>query len=168
MTTRCDDGPEFEPDDPLAVILRSSSSDTLGPPVGQYEAIRRAAVRRRLVRTAARAGMVCVVAVLVVLPLRLAASESPASPTVPLAPPPMRGPSLPPPSRTPATPPAPVTPRPDTTAGPSAEPPSEKKGPGRDTDRASTQAGDGGPSDRGRRDPRPSEPRQTGGPSAMR
>ncbi|MFD3913106.1 hypothetical protein [Streptomyces sp. NPDC058603] len=153
MTTRCDDGPEFEPDDPLAVILRSSSSDTLGPPVGQYEAIRRAAVHRRLVRTAARAGMVCVVAVLVVLPLRLAASGSPASPTVPLAPPPMRGPSLPPPPQTPATPPAPVVPRPDTTAGPSAEPPSEKKDPARDTDRASTQGSDEGPRDMGRARP---------------
>ncbi|MFE2637108.1 hypothetical protein ACFXKF_20430 [Streptomyces scopuliridis] len=128
MTTRFDEGPEFGPDDPLAVILRPSS-DNLGPPAGRYEAIRRAAVRRRLLRTAARAGMVCVVAALVVLPFRLAAPGSSVSPTVPLAPPPVRSPSTspsPPSPQTPTTPPDPVTPRPDATATPTAEPPSER------------------------------------------
>ncbi|MEV6420579.1 hypothetical protein [Streptomyces sp. NPDC051662] len=128
MTTRFDDGPEFEPDDPLAVILRPSS-DSLGPPAGRYEAIRRAAARRRLLRTASRVGMACVVAALIVLPLRLAAPESPASPTVPLAPPTVRGPSTPPPSQAPPTKPDLVTPSPEPTATQSAGPPSERDAP---------------------------------------
>ncbi|MCL7377260.1 hypothetical protein [Streptomyces sp. 35G-GA-8] len=127
MTTRFDDGPEFESDDPLAVILRPSS-DTLGPPAGRYEAIRRAAARRRLLRTASRVGVACVVAALVVVPLRLAASGSPTSPTAPLAPPPVRSSSTPPPEA-PTTAPDPVAPSDETTAERSVEPPSEREAP---------------------------------------
>ncbi|MFE7565979.1 hypothetical protein ACFU76_03270 [Streptomyces sp. NPDC057539] len=130
MTTRFDDGPEFESDDPLAVILRPSS-DTLGPPAGRYETIRRAAARRRLLRTASRVGVACVVAALVVVPLRLAASgspTSPASPTVPLAPPPVRSSSTPPPPA-PTTAPDVGTPSDETTAKRSVEPPSEREVP---------------------------------------
>ncbi|MCX5279435.1 MULTISPECIES: hypothetical protein [unclassified Streptomyces] len=92
MITHADDGPEFEPDDPLAVILRPPS-DLLGPPAGRYEAIRRGAARRRLLRASLGAGLACAVAVLVALPLRAAQSEGPASPAVPLAPPPASSPS---------------------------------------------------------------------------
>ncbi|MFI1441989.1 hypothetical protein [Streptomyces fructofermentans] len=87
MTTRFDEGPEFEPDDPLAVILRPPS-DYLGPPPGRYEAIRRAAVRRRVLRVAVGAGLTCAAAFLVALPLQVTTPEAPVSPTVPLAPPP--------------------------------------------------------------------------------
>ncbi|MDX2766367.1 hypothetical protein [Streptomyces europaeiscabiei] len=45
MITRPDEGPDFEPDDPLTVILRPPA-DRLGPPPGRYETIRRTAVRR--------------------------------------------------------------------------------------------------------------------------
>ncbi|MGY0058614.1 hypothetical protein ACWY4P_19025 [Streptomyces sp. LZ34] len=86
MTTRLDDGPEFEPDDPLTVILRPTT-DHLSPPPGQYEAIRRTATRRRLLRTAGGVGLACATAALIALPLHLAARETPAPPTVPLAPP---------------------------------------------------------------------------------
>ncbi|MET7386811.1 hypothetical protein ACFYPT_33580 [Streptomyces sp. NPDC005529] len=92
MITHSDDGPDFEPDDPLAVIMRPPS-DLLGPPAGRYEAIRRGAARRRLLRASLGAGLACAVAVLVALPLRAAQSEGPASPTVPLAPPPASSPS---------------------------------------------------------------------------
>ncbi|GAA0925074.1 MULTISPECIES: hypothetical protein [Streptomyces violaceusniger group] len=88
-------GPEREPDDPLAVILRPPS-DYLGPPPGRYEAIRRAATRRKLLRTAAGVGASCAVAALLALPLRAAAPEPPARPTVPLAPPPATGRTTPP------------------------------------------------------------------------
>ncbi|MBX9366979.1 hypothetical protein K4G64_38885, partial [Streptomyces sp. WAC04114] len=78
MTTRLDDdGPESGPDDPLAVILRPSSPDYLGAPPGQYETIRRRATRRRLLRTAAGAGLCCVAAVLIAVPLRHTAPEHP-------------------------------------------------------------------------------------------
>lgn len=89
MTTRLDDdGPDFDPDDPLAVILRPSD-EYLGPPVGRYEAIRRRASRRRLLRTSAGVGvgLACAVGVLVALPFRATVSDAPTSPTVPLAPP---------------------------------------------------------------------------------
>ncbi|MER5844799.1 hypothetical protein ABT099_31825 [Streptomyces prasinus] len=107
MITHSDEGPDFEPDDPLAVILRPAPGH-LGPPSGRYEEIRRAAARRRLVRAAVGAGVSCVVAALVVLPFRSAAPDGPASPTVPLAPPPV--------SSSPPEPAPPATPRP---AGPS-------------------------------------------------
>ncbi|MFF5139717.1 hypothetical protein ACFY6U_08310 [Streptomyces sp. NPDC013157] len=87
MTTRFDDEPEFDgPDDPLAVILRPPAAH-LGPPPGRYEEIRRAAGRRRLVRTVAGAGVTCAVAVCVALSLHLTAPAAPHSPQVPLAPP---------------------------------------------------------------------------------
>ncbi|MYS52208.1 hypothetical protein GTW46_19415, partial [Streptomyces sp. SID6013] len=65
MTTRLEDGPDgpddrdepgFGPDgdDPLLVLLRPGA-DFLGPPPGRYEAIRRRASRRRLLRAAAGA-----------------------------------------------------------------------------------------------------------------
>lgn len=103
MTTRLDGDPgdpESAPDDPLAVILRPSSPDYLGAPPGQYETIRRRATRRRLLRTAAGAGLCCVAAVLITLPLRHTAPERPTTPTIPMAPPTTRttppGPSAPP------------------------------------------------------------------------
>lgn len=113
MTTRLDDGPEFEPDDPLAVILRPAS-DRLAPPPGRYEAIRRTATRRRVLRTAAGVGVSCAVAALVALPLHLATRESPAPPSVPLAPPASGRTASPTPSATPtpSSSPAHVSPRP--------------------------------------------------------
>ncbi|WP_185931113.1 MULTISPECIES: hypothetical protein [unclassified Streptomyces] len=89
MITHADEGPEFEPDDPLAVILRPTA-DPLGPPPGRFEAIRRSAARRRMVRALAGVGVTCAVAALVAVPLQQAATgDKPASPTVPLAPPPV-------------------------------------------------------------------------------
>ncbi|MFJ8110788.1 hypothetical protein [Streptomyces sp. NPDC096132] len=89
-----DDGPDLDrpdPDDPLTVILRPAQG-RLAPPPGRFEEIRRGAVRRRVLRTAAGVGATCAVAALaVLLPLRLTAQESPARPTVPLAPPPVSG-----------------------------------------------------------------------------
>jgi hypothetical protein len=87
-----DEGPGLGPDDPLAVILRPAS-DYLGPPAGRYRTIRRGAARRKALRAAAGAALTCAVATLVVLPFRLAAHEGPASPAVPLAPPPMSSPT---------------------------------------------------------------------------
>ncbi|SFG14902.1 hypothetical protein [Streptomyces mirabilis] len=107
MITHSDEGPDFEPDDPLAVILRPAS-DYLGPPPGHYEAIRRGAARRRLLRTAVGVGSVCAVAALVALPIGLSTSQAPASPTVPLAPPSEGRPSSVPPS--PSASPAPADP----------------------------------------------------------
>ncbi|MFJ5729036.1 hypothetical protein [Streptomyces paradoxus] len=104
MTTRLDDdGPEPGTDDPLAVILRPSSPEYLGAPPGQYRAIRRRATRRRLLRTAAGAGLACVAAVLISVPLRHTAPERPTIPTIPMAPPTTR--TAPP---TPSAPPTPV------------------------------------------------------------
>jgi hypothetical protein len=95
LITYSDDGPEFEPDDPLAVILRPVP-DRLGPPPGRYEEIRRGAARRRLVRAAvgAGAGLACAVAALVVLPPQSSAPGDPVSPSVPLAPPSVSSPSV--------------------------------------------------------------------------
>ncbi|MBD9736028.1 hypothetical protein IGX29_30390, partial [Streptomyces sp. H28] len=101
MITHADEGPEFAPDDPLAVLLRPSS-DHLGPPPGRFEEIRRAAARRRLVRAAAGAGLACGAALLIALPLQQTAPDGPASPTVPLAPPPVSSTSPTPPSPEPA------------------------------------------------------------------
>lgn len=109
MITHSDEGSDFEPDDPLAVILRPAS-DYLGPPAGRYEAIRRGAARRRLLRTAVGVGSVCAVAALVALPVRLSTSQAPTSPTVPLAPPSEGSPSAVPP--TPQASPESVSPSP--------------------------------------------------------
>lgn len=106
MTTRVDgdEGPEFDRDDPFLVVLRPTPGH-LSPPPGRYERIRRAAVRRRLLRTAAGAGLTVAVAGLVALPLLRAASEPPASPAVPMAPPSTTAPQSPPPDTgRPATP----------------------------------------------------------------
>ncbi|MGX5186018.1 hypothetical protein ACWKT5_25250 [Streptomyces avermitilis] len=113
MITHSDDGPDFEPDDPLAVILRPPS-DHLGPPAGRYEAIRRGAARRRLLRAAAGAGLSCAVAALIALPLHLATPGAPPSPTVPLAPPPA---SSSPTAPAPPASPEPVSPSPSPSAG---------------------------------------------------
>ncbi|MFD9002300.1 hypothetical protein ACFV0T_15205 [Streptomyces sp. NPDC059582] len=108
MITASDDGPDLDPDDPLAVILRPTT-EHLGPPPGRYEEIRRSATRRRLLRVAAGAGLTGAVAVLVALPFQLTTSETPVSPTVPLAPPPASSPSVVP---SPTRSAEPVTPRP--------------------------------------------------------
>ncbi|WP_327185320.1 hypothetical protein [Streptomyces sp. NBC_01334] len=99
-----DDGPDLDPDDPLTVILGPVPGH-LGPPPGRYEEIRRGAVRRRLLRTAAGVGATCGIAALaVLLPLHLTASDAPTRPVVPLAPPSVSGPStVPPPSPVPDT-----------------------------------------------------------------
>jgi hypothetical protein len=119
LTTRFDedDDPEFgsidpttpghDPDDPLLVLLGPAPA-YLGAPPGRYEEIRRTAVRRRRIRTAAGVGMVCAVAGLIALPLNLMTSHSPRSPTVPQAPPISTSPSTPPADRSPA----PATPQP--------------------------------------------------------
>ncbi len=109
MITHADEDPEFEPDDPLAVLLRPTS-EHLGPPPGRFETIRRRAARRRLVRTAVGAGVTCAVALLVALPLQNAAtSDRPVTPTVPLAPPPVT--TTPSPRQGPRCRPGPPSPR---------------------------------------------------------
>ncbi|GGW95313.1 hypothetical protein GCM10010297_16340 [Streptomyces malachitofuscus] len=113
MITHADEGPEFEPDDPLAVILRPPS-DRLGPPPGRFEAIRRGAARRRLVRTVAGVGLTCAAVALVAVPLQQAATaDRPTSPTVPLAPPPVSDSpsSVPRPSTSPKPAESPTAPR---------------------------------------------------------
>ncbi|MFE9678691.1 hypothetical protein ACFYO5_32040 [Streptomyces sp. NPDC006259] len=95
MITHADDagdGTDHAPDDLLTVILRPPSGH-LSPPPGHYEAVRRGAARRRLLRTAIGAGVTCAIATLVVLPLRPAGPGEPAAPTVPMAPPPASSPS---------------------------------------------------------------------------
>ncbi|WP_326720388.1 hypothetical protein OHT59_13520 [Streptomyces sp. NBC_00243] len=122
MITHSDQGPDFDPDDPLAVILRPAS-DYLGPPPGRYEAIRRGAARRRLLRAAAGIGLSCAVAAIVTLPIVLATPEVPVSPTVPLAPPPASSPpatTSPTPTTVPST-----APTPSATPGPVDSRPTE-------------------------------------------
>jgi len=122
LITPSEDGPDLEPDDPLAVILRPASG-YLAPPPGGYEAIRRDASRRRVLRAAAGVGLSCVAAALIALPFRLAASEAPVSPTVPLAPPPASSPSTPPTPSPPASKPATPSPsRNPSDSAPSAGP----------------------------------------------
>jgi len=103
LITHSDEGPDHDPEDPLTVLLRPST-DYLGAPPGRYEAIRRGAARRRLVKAAAGAALTCGIAALAVLPLRLSATDTPGSPTVPMAPPPASSPS--------PHPSGPLTPRP--------------------------------------------------------
>ncbi|NEC47027.1 hypothetical protein G3I18_00255 [Actinospica acidiphila] len=108
MITHADEGPEFEPDDPLAELLRPTS-EHLGPPPGGFETIRRRAARRRLVRTTVGAGLTCAVALLVALPLQNATtSDRPVTPTVPLAPPPLTSSPSPSPSTGPTASPKPA------------------------------------------------------------
>ncbi|MET9552006.1 hypothetical protein [Streptomyces sp. NPDC006645] len=115
MTTRADEGPEFDPDDPLAVLLRPTS-DILGPPPRRYETIRRSAARRRVLRAAAGVGLSCAAVALVALPFHLATgSDGPVAPTVPLAPPATRSTS---PAPTPPQSPDLVTPNPQRSDGP--------------------------------------------------
>ncbi|MEV7889089.1 hypothetical protein ACWD3I_28515 [Streptomyces sp. NPDC002817] len=128
MITRPDDDPDLDPDDPLTILLRPPA-DHLGPPPGRYVAIRRGATRRKLLRAAAGTAVVCGLAAAVLLPLRLTASEAPASPTVPLAPPPASSsptepPSTPPPSdgQPSAVPSSPATSVPVSSGTPSASP----------------------------------------------
>ncbi|MFH0517288.1 hypothetical protein ACHBTE_08930 [Streptomyces sp. M41] len=106
MTTRFDgdeEGVESAADDPLAVILGAPSTEYLAAPPGRYEAIRRRASRRRLLRTAAGLGATCAVAALVAVPLYFARPDGPASPVPPLAPAP-----APTSTRTPPTEPSPA------------------------------------------------------------
>ncbi|WP_020124697.1 hypothetical protein [Streptomyces canus] len=86
MITHSEEGPDRDPDDPLTVLLRPPS-DYLGVPPGRYEAIRRGAARRKVLRAAAGAALTVGVAALVVLPLRPSASGTHRSPTTPMAPP---------------------------------------------------------------------------------
>lgn len=116
MITHSDDGPDFEPDDPLAVIMRPTT-DYLGPPAGRFEEIRRGAARRRMVRAAAGAGLLCAITALVALPLRFAGPDTPVSPQVPLAPAPTSSPSDEP--SLPSTPGPAKSPADDTTGPPS-------------------------------------------------
>jgi hypothetical protein len=109
LITYDDDGPDFEPDEPLAVIMRPPAKH-LAPPPGRYEEIRRGAARRRILRAAVTAGATCTVAALLAIPLLRAPHQDPASPTVPLAPPPASSPTAPP-SPAESAPPS-VTPRP--------------------------------------------------------
>ncbi|MCX5331022.1 MULTISPECIES: hypothetical protein [unclassified Streptomyces] len=128
MITRPDDDPDLDPDDPLTILLRPPA-DHLGPPAGRYEAIRRGATRRKLLRAAAGTAVVCGLAAAVLLPLRLSTSEAPATPTVPLAPPPASSSPTAPPSTLPpsdgqpsAVPSAPATSVPVSPDTPSASP----------------------------------------------
>ena len=114
MITHSDEGPD--PEDPLTVLLRPSA-EYLGAPPGHYEAIRRGAARRKLLRAAAGTALTCAAVALAVLPLRLSGSDAPRSPTVPMAPPPMSSPAPTP------TPSDPVTPEASPTQGaPSSAP----------------------------------------------
>ncbi|MEU1262300.1 hypothetical protein ACWDU9_05565 [Streptomyces cellulosae] len=121
MITHADEGPEFEPDDPLAELLRPTS-DHLGPPPGRFETIRRRAARRRLVRTTVGAGLTCALALLVALPLQNATttSDRPVSPTVPLAPPPLTGSPTPHPTTDPTVTAEPAEPPVDARPTPAA------------------------------------------------
>ena len=113
-------GPEFAPDDPLAVILRPSS-DYLGPPPGRYEEIRRAAGRRKVLRAVAGAGLTCAVAALAAVPLLLSRTDAPAPPAVPMAPPPATSPA----SRTPSPSASPGSFSPSPTEAPPSQSPDE-------------------------------------------
>ncbi|MYV38339.1 hypothetical protein GT030_05515 [Streptomyces sp. SID1328] len=109
MIAYSDEGPDFEPDDPL-VIMRPPH-EHLAPPPGRYEEFRRGAARRRILRTAVIASATCAVGALLAVPFLRSAPQDRAPRTVPLAPPPASSPTVRP---TPAEsdPPNP-SPRPD-------------------------------------------------------
>jgi hypothetical protein len=146
LITFNDDGPDFEPDDHLAVIMRPPSKH-LAPPPGRFEEIRRGAARRRVLRAAVAAGATCAVAALLATPLLRATHGDPTAPTVPLAPPPASSPTAAPTSSDSA--PGGVTPSPSarrttgkrtiatrlpaTTASPSAASSTTPTGPRRPT-----------------------------------
>ncbi|MFG1805049.1 hypothetical protein [Streptomyces sp. NPDC049040] len=86
MIAHSDNGPgSSDPDDPLTILLRPTP-EYAGAPAGRYQAIRRKAARRRLLRTAAGVGVSCAVAAIVTLPLLLKSAQDPASPASPAAP----------------------------------------------------------------------------------
>lgn len=152
MITYNDDGPDFEPDDPLAVIMRPPS-EHLAPPLGRYEEIRRGAARRRILRAVVGAGATCTVAALLAIPLLRTAHQDPTPPTVPLAPPPASSPpALPTPTE---SAPVSVTPRPSsrpstgTTPIPT-RPPAATASPSAVPSAASTERGPSAPTTRPR------------------
>ena len=104
MTTHSDDGPDLEHDDDLLSVLLRPAPEHLGPPSGRYEAIRRTAARRRVLRTAAGVGASCAVAALIALPVHLlTAPTAIPSPAIPLAPPSVStAPATPAPSASPS------------------------------------------------------------------
>ncbi|GHF00837.1 hypothetical protein GCM10017776_17470 [Streptomyces griseoluteus] len=109
MIAFSDEGPDFEPEDPLLVMR--PPHEHLAPPPGRYEEIRRGATRRRILRTAVVASATCAVAALLAVPFLRGALQDPAPRTVPLAPPPASSPTTRP---TPAeSAPVPLSPRPD-------------------------------------------------------
>ncbi|MFF7212495.1 hypothetical protein ACFZAU_18450 [Streptomyces sp. NPDC008238] len=119
------EGPGEERDAELDALL-GPGTVLLGPPPGRFREVRRAAVRRKLLRTAAGAGVSLAVAAVVAVPLHLmsAPAQGPAvGPTVPaVSVPPAADP---PPSPRPSTAPAPETsgiPRPDRRTGPPVAP----------------------------------------------
>jgi hypothetical protein len=128
------EGPEPDADDPFLVVLRPAPGCLPTPP-GRYEQIRRAASRRRLLRTAAGACLTVAVAGLVALPFLTAESGRPAAPTVPMAPPAATAErSTPPATDRPATQapldPAPAAPIPSeepTAATPTASPSTDRR-----------------------------------------
>ncbi|WP_405730802.1 hypothetical protein OG607_31810 [Streptomyces sp. NBC_01537] len=104
MTTHSDDGPDLEHDDDLLAFLLRPAPEHLGPPSGRYEAIRRTAARRRMLRAAAGVGASCAVAALIALPVHLlTAPPATPSPAIPLAPPSASAPpAMPTPSASPS------------------------------------------------------------------
>jgi hypothetical protein len=104
LTTHPDDGPDLEHDDDLLSVLLRPAPEHLGPPSGRYEAIRRTAARRRMLRAAAGVGASCAVAALIALPVHLlTAPTATPSPAIPLAPPPAStAPATPAPSASPS------------------------------------------------------------------
>ncbi|WP_406270413.1 hypothetical protein OH779_30435 [Actinacidiphila glaucinigra] len=113
------DGPDEERDPELSALL-GPGTVLLGPPPGRFREVRRAAARRRLLRTAAGAGVSLAVAAVVAVPLHLLSSpgQGPAvGPNVPAV-------SVPPAADPPPSPPPTTSPVPE---------PSESHGPDRRT-----------------------------------
>ncbi|MFG2301401.1 hypothetical protein [Actinacidiphila glaucinigra] len=116
------DGPDEERDPELSALL-GPGTVLLGPPPGRFREVRRAAARRRLLRTAAGAGVSLAVAAVVAIPLYLLSSPG-QGPAV--------GPNVPAVSVPPAADPPPSPPSPPPTTSPVPEP-SESHGPDRRT-----------------------------------